>query len=67
MTRRGERVTYGEYLTAVALTLARRHRPLWLVNRCACGAILPCHATHRIPISRDHWPRQEDTEEQEQT
>jgi hypothetical protein len=56
------RVSYGEYLSAVAMTLARRHRPLWLVRKCACGGDLPCRATHRIPIRREHWPSQEEQE-----
>jgi len=54
------RVSYAEYLTAVAMTLARRHRPMWRLHRCACGAELPCRFRHRIPISRDHWPTQEE-------
>nr|WP_245718765.1 hypothetical protein [Micromonospora rhizosphaerae] len=57
------RVMYEEYLVAVAMTLARRHRPVWSWRRCQricrCGADLPCHARHRIPINRDHWPREE--------
>ncbi|MCI4061182.1 hypothetical protein MRQ36_00775 [Micromonospora sp. R77] len=56
------RVTYEAYLLAVALTLARRHRPLWSWRRwrrvCRCGADLPCRARHRIPINRGHWPDQ---------
>ncbi|SCE95286.1 hypothetical protein GA0070558_115101 [Micromonospora haikouensis] len=54
------RVTYEEYVVAVALTLARRHRPVWSWKRwrrvCRCGAELPCRARHRIPIRRAHWP-----------
>ncbi|QGN50086.1 hypothetical protein ACN26Y_00060 [Micromonospora sp. WMMD558] len=58
-------VSYDGYLLAVALTLARRHRPVWswsLWRRvCRCGAELPCHARHRIPIRRGHWPGEEQT------
>ncbi|MEU8023472.1 MULTISPECIES: hypothetical protein [Micromonospora] len=58
------RVTYEEYVVAVALTLARRHRPVWSWKRwrrvCRCGAELPCRARHRIPISRAHWPGEDD-------
>lgn len=54
------RVSYDEYLTAVALSLARRHRPLWGGRRCVCGTALPCHRTHRPPIGREHWPAQEE-------
>lgn len=54
------RVTYEAYLLAVAMTLARRHRPVWSWRRwrrvCRCGADLPCRHRHRLPISRDHWP-----------
>ncbi|GAA2704682.1 hypothetical protein GCM10010429_12220 [Micromonospora olivasterospora] len=54
------RVSYDEYVLAVALTLARRHRPVWCWRRwrrvCRCGADLPCRARHRIPINRGHWP-----------
>ncbi|PYC68524.1 hypothetical protein C7C45_18875 [Micromonospora arborensis] len=54
------RVTYDEYLLAVAMTLARRHQPAWSWRKwrrvCRCGAELPCLARHRIPISRGHWP-----------
>ena len=57
---RERRVSYDEYLFATALTLARRHRPVWswrLWRRiCRCGSDLPCHARHRIPINRGHWP-----------
>ncbi|WFE57650.1 hypothetical protein [Micromonospora sp. WMMD712] len=53
-------MTYEEYVVAVALTLARRHRPVWSWKRwrrvCRCGAELPCRARHRIPIGRAHWP-----------
>ncbi|WP_329015033.1 hypothetical protein OG271_07790 [Micromonospora rifamycinica] len=53
-------VTYDEYLTAVALTLRRRHRPAWSVDRkrivCRCGSELPCSGRHRVPINRGHWP-----------
>jgi hypothetical protein len=56
------RVSYEEFLTAVALTLARRHRPLWRLGRCRCGAQLPCLVLHRIPISREHWPTEEEQE-----
>ena len=48
----------------MALTLARRHRPAWSWRRwrwvCRCGADLPCHSRHRIPINRGHWPDQDD-------
>ncbi len=54
------RVSYEEYLLAVAMTLARRHRPVWCWRRwrrvCRCGAELPCRARHQIPINRGHWP-----------
>ncbi len=57
------RVSYDEYLLAVALTLAPRHRPVWSWRKwrriCRCGADLPCHARHRIPINRGHWPGEE--------
>ncbi|TCB92100.1 hypothetical protein E0H26_24285 [Micromonospora zingiberis] len=55
------RVSYDEYVLAVALTLARRHRPVWSWQHwrriCQCGADLPCRARHRIPINRGHWPQ----------
>lgn len=58
------RVSYEEYLVAVALTLARRHRPVWSWRRwrkvCRCGGELPCHTRHRIPINRGHWPSDHD-------
>jgi hypothetical protein len=57
------RVTYEEYLSAVALTFARRHRPVWSWVKwrwvCRCGSDLPCRARHRIPINRGHWPGEE--------
>lgn len=53
------RVAYGTYLLAVALTLARRHRPVWSWRRwrwvCRCGADLPCPARHRVPVNGAHW------------
>lgn len=56
-------VSYEEYLLATALTLARRHRPVWSWRKwrriCRCGADLPCRAWHRIPINRGHWPGEE--------
>ncbi|MEU7922389.1 hypothetical protein [Micromonospora zamorensis] len=56
-------VPYDDYLLAVALTLARRHRPVWSWRHwrriCRCGADLPCRARHRIPIRRGHWPGEE--------
>ncbi len=56
----GRRVSYDEYLSATALTFARRHRPVWCWRRwrwtCRCGSDLPCRARHRIPINRGHWP-----------
>lgn len=56
------RVSYDEYVLAVALTLARRHRPVWSWRHwrrtCRCGADLPCRNRHLIPINRGHWPRQ---------
>lgn len=56
------RVSYDEYLSATALTFARRHRPVWSWQRwrrvCRCGADLPCRARHRIPINRGHWPQE---------
>ncbi|MFF4809868.1 hypothetical protein ACFY03_16810 [Micromonospora chersina] len=57
------RVSYDQYLSAVAMTLARRHRPAWSWRKwkwtCRCGADLPCRNRHRIPINRDHWPGQD--------
>ncbi|MBM0278636.1 hypothetical protein [Micromonospora tarensis] len=54
------RVSYNEYLLVTALTLARRHGPVWSWTRwrtvCRCGAELPCRVRHRIPINRGHWP-----------
>ncbi|MGC4769138.1 hypothetical protein ACLQ25_09155 [Micromonospora sp. DT44] len=56
-------MSYEEYLVAVALTLARRHRPAWSWSRwryaCRCGSDLPCRTRHRIPISHAHWPSQD--------
>jgi hypothetical protein len=64
--RRGSRCGTSrteEYLIAVALTLARRHRPVWSWRKwrrvCRCGLDLPCRARHRIPINRGHWPGEE--------
>lgn len=54
------RVSYDEYLVAVALTLARRHRPLWVRGRCVCGVDLPCRVAHRPLIGRRHWPAQDE-------
>ncbi|MFG3696598.1 hypothetical protein ACGF5C_01545 [Micromonospora sp. NPDC047620] len=58
-----KRVSYDDYLLAVALTLARRHRPVWSWRRwrriCRCGSELPCRARHRTPICRGHWPGEE--------
>ncbi|WFE97172.1 hypothetical protein [Micromonospora sp. WMMD987] len=58
------RVPYDGYLSAAALTLARRHRQVWSWRTwsrlCRCGADLPCHARHRLPISRGHWPTEEE-------
>ena len=63
MNRR-ERVTYDEYLSAVAMTLARRHRPVWSWTRwryvCRCGSELPCRTRHTVPINRGHWPTEEE-------
>lgn len=54
------RVSYDEYVLAVALTLARRHRPVWSWQHwrhvCRCGSDLPCRSRHSIPINRGHWP-----------
>ncbi|MEV6695231.1 hypothetical protein AB0M35_27535 [Micromonospora sp. NPDC051196] len=54
------RIRYDDYLIATALTLARRHRPIWSWTHwrrvCRCGAELPCRTRHRIPINRGHWP-----------
>ncbi|MEV4758259.1 hypothetical protein AB0J86_24515 [Micromonospora sp. NPDC049559] len=56
-------MSYDEYLFAAALTLARRHRPVWSWWKwrriCRCGNDLPCRARHRIPINRGHWPDEE--------
>jgi hypothetical protein len=53
-------VTYDQYLIAVALTLARGHRPVWSWTKarriCRCGGDLPCRSRHRTPINRGHWP-----------
>lgn len=58
-----KRVSYEEYVLAVALTLARRHRPVWSWRHwrhvCRCGSSLPCRSRHRIPINRGHWPSQD--------
>ncbi|TBL44446.1 hypothetical protein EYA84_01700 [Verrucosispora sp. SN26_14.1] len=58
------RVSYDEYVSATALTFARRHRPVWSWQHwrriCNCGADLPCRARHRIPITRGRWPQTED-------
>lgn len=63
-TPRWRRVSYDQYLIAVAMTLARRHRPVWLWRKwkwtCRCSADLPCHSRHVIPINRGHWPTQDD-------
>jgi hypothetical protein len=63
---RGEpvkRVSYDEYVLAVALTLARRHQPVWSWRYwrriCRCGGELPCRSRHHIPINRGHWPNQD--------
>ena len=56
----GRYVSYAEYLTAAAMTFARRHRPVWWLRRCRCGAALPCRAQFRIPINRGHWPTEEE-------
>ncbi|MCG5462379.1 hypothetical protein [Micromonospora sp. NPDC049645] len=57
-------MTYDQYLIAVAMTLARRHRPAWSWPKwrwtCRCGAELPCRSRHRIPIKRTHWPAEEE-------
>nr|WP_255292650.1 hypothetical protein [Micromonospora sp. WMMA1996] len=57
------RVSYDEYLSATALTLARRHRPAWSWRRwrwvCRCGDELPCRVRHRVPIGVAHWPGEE--------
>ncbi|RKN32271.1 hypothetical protein D7044_13485 [Micromonospora musae] len=57
------RVSYDQYVTAVAMTLAQRHRPAWSWRNwawiCRCGVDLPCRNRHRIPINRGHWPTQE--------
>ncbi|TDC00057.1 hypothetical protein E1091_05675 [Micromonospora fluostatini] len=56
-------VSYDSYLLAVAVTLARRHGPVWSWRRwrrvCRCGAELPCRSRHRVPINRGHWPEEE--------
>ncbi|MFI0795013.1 hypothetical protein ACH4OY_20355 [Micromonospora rubida] len=56
-------VTFKEYLLVTAMTLARRHRPVWSWIRwryvCKCGNELPCRHRHRIPISRNNWPGEE--------
>ncbi|GAA0393784.1 hypothetical protein GCM10009541_41010 [Micromonospora gifhornensis] len=56
----GRHVSYDQYVVAAALTLARRHRPVWSWEKwrrvCRCGGELPCRAKHRVPINRGHWP-----------
>ena len=58
-----KRISYDEYLLTVALTLARRHRPVWWWRHwrrvCHCGSDLPCRSRHVIPINRGHWPSQD--------
>ena len=53
------RISYGEYIAAVALVLARRHRPVWSWRKqrqvCRCGADLPCRARLRIQVNRGRW------------
>lgn len=53
------RLSYDQYVIAVALTLGRRHRPTWSWRKwkriCCCGSDLPCRSRHRVPISREHW------------
>ncbi|MFY1701901.1 MULTISPECIES: hypothetical protein [Micromonospora] len=57
----GERITYDEYLAAVALSLARTHAPAWnhILKRttCRCGRDLPCGGRRPIPIRRENWPQ----------
>ncbi len=57
------RITYDQFIAAVALTLARRHGPAWnrILKRvtCRCGRDLPCRVRHRLPIKRGHWPGEE--------
>lgn len=54
-----KRLLYDEFLSAVALRLARLHRPMWSWVRwrwvCRCGSELPCRARHRVPIGREGW------------
>ncbi|BCJ62235.1 hypothetical protein C1I93_13960 [Micromonospora endophytica] len=54
------RVSYDHYLAVIALTLRRRHRPVWCWVRwrmvCRCGNELPCRVRHRVPINRGQWP-----------
>ncbi|GGM05282.1 hypothetical protein GCM10012279_23710 [Micromonospora yangpuensis] len=54
------RISYDEYLAAVALSLARTHTPGWnhILKRvtCRCGRDLPCEGRRPIPISRENWP-----------
>ncbi|OON28882.1 hypothetical protein BSA16_24285 [Micromonospora sp. Rc5] len=53
-------VRSDEYLLAAALTLARRHRPVWSWIRwrrvCRCGSELPCRAKRRVPTSAGYRP-----------
>ncbi|HEY0697564.1 MAG TPA: hypothetical protein VGD43_07110 [Micromonospora sp.] len=52
-------IRYDEYVLAVALTVARWHRPVWSDTQrraaCRCGADLPCQARERVVRRRD-WP-----------
>lgn len=52
-------IRYEEYLLAVGLTLARRHRPVWSHERrrvvCRCGSDMPCRSRRKL-VSRDDWP-----------
>jgi hypothetical protein len=52
-------IRYDEYLVAVAVTLARRHRPIWSRELartvCRCGSELPCRVRESM-LRRNDWP-----------
>ncbi|GAB3815281.1 hypothetical protein [Micromonospora zhanjiangensis] len=54
-----QRVSVQGFLSAAALALARRHRPVWSAGLrrvvCRCGSDLPCR-TREVFIGRQDWP-----------
>jgi hypothetical protein len=52
-------VSFQGYLSAAALALARKHRPVWSTSQrrmtCRCGTDLPCRV-RQVFTSRDDWP-----------